>query len=123
MEITATSPPLPEFPSPKFDAKMLILAIILSYILRIAYIKYIKPKIEKGEAEKPKITLDLILRHISEIARIAMYFIMIFIALIGINLVQTMPDETVEVPVKFFILMVTLMTLFAVYLMSLLNRG
>lgn len=107
---TLPTPQIPQMDPQQFNIYYIILVIVLSYILRIAYIKYIKPKSE------PKSELDIdsksksLISNAMNIIRLTAYIVALTMGITAMKIAINLPDDaTVEVPEK-LIFLVTIMT-------------
>ncbi len=116
-------PQIPQINPQQFNIYYIILLIILSYVLRIVYIKYIKPRIENGERPKLRFNLRGVLQHIEALVKLMLYSMAFVIAYLTITISQQLPDTTVEVPLKILFLQNTLFILYTIVMFSFLFRG
>ena len=112
----------PDFPIPEFNPSYTFFVIVFVYFLRVAYIKYLKPKFERGEKPKLSFSLKEIPQHLEAIVRLILYTIAIYIGLLTIHTTETIPETTVEVPAKLLVLLMGFVLLFTTIMMAFLAR-
>jgi len=107
----------------ELDLSYLLFILIFGYALRVAYIKYIKPKMEKGETPKLSFNLKSIAQHLEAISRLVMSSIAIYIGVMTVTAVQSMPETTVEVPAKLVLLLISFLMLYTLIMTMYLTKS
>ena len=93
-----------------FDPTIFLIAVVISYLIRLTYLRYLKPKLEN---RKPNVRFDLnsVIINAIDIGRFLAYALALAMGMTAMKIAMNYPDDaTVEIPAK-FILLITSMTL------------
>ena len=102
-----------------FDPTIFLIAVVVSYFIHLAYLKYLKPKLENRMLNiKP--SLNSVINNAIDIGRFLAYALALAMGMTAMKIAMNYPDDvTVETPAKFVFLITSMELMLTLFVLSL----